>query len=312
MSAAMLWAAFIIDIIVGDPQWLPHPVRGIGWIISRLEKLFGERSRKPYVLKIYGIALAFLVVAGVFFASRIVLLIAGWCSPTLQWITALLLAYTCLAVKSLYRESWIVIKAVRSRDIRKARLLLSRIVGRDTVHLDERQILTAVVETIAENLSDGIIAPLFYLTVGGVPAAMAFKAVSTIDSMIGYRNDRYQDIGWFGARLDDAANFIPARITALLLIVSSLLMGLNYRGAWKIWRRDARKHASPNAGHPEAAMAGALGIQIGGPGSYFGEVKQKAYIGDPTGTIGLEHACKAEKLLFACSLAMTAIMSIIL
>ena len=312
MTTGMLWTALLIDIVAGDPQWFPHPVRFIGLAVSKLEGLVRRWARSERSLKAGGVFLTLAAVAGTFFAAWLALALCSFISPILHWIAAVILAYTTLAVKALYMESWIVIQAVRSDDLEEARRLLSRIVSRDTSNLDRDQILTAVIETIAENISDGIIAPLFYLWLGGVPLAMAFKAASTIDSMLGYKDDPFKDIGWFGARCDDVFNFVPARVTALLLIASAAILRLDYRSAWRIWRRDARKHASPNAGHPESAMAGALNVRLGGPNSYFGQMKKKPYLGDPGLPASVERARQAEKLLFMSTAIMALITGVLL
>jgi adenosylcobinamide-phosphate synthase len=312
MTTGMLWTALLLDIAVGDPQWLPHPVRFIGLAVSKLENFVRRWARSERSLRMGGAFLTLTVVVGSFFVTWLVLAICSFIFPLLHWVAAVVLAYTTLAVKALYKESWIVVKAVRSDDLEEARRLLSRVVSRDTSNLDRERILTAVIETIAENISDGIIAPLFYLWLGGVPLAMAFKAASTIDSMLGYKDDPFKDIGWFGARCDDLFNFVPARITALLLVASAAVMRLDYRSAWRIWRRDAEKHASPNAGHPEAAMAGALNVRLGGPGSYFGQIKTKPYLGDPGMPASVERARQAERLLFTSTAIMALITGVLL
>ncbi len=312
ITVSILWTAVIADALLGDPHWFPHPVRLFGNAIVRLEQNFRRRASSPRALRWYGFVLTLIVVGGAYAATWLILLIALDISYPLYWMAAAFLVYTTLAVRSLYRETWLVVRAVRKQDLVHARRLLSRVVGRDTDRLDQEGILRAVIETVAENLSDGVIAPLFYLALGGVPLAMAFKAASTIDSMIGYKNDPYQDIGKFGARLDDVANFIPARLTALLIILASAILRLDYRASWKIWRRDGRKHASPNAGHPEAAMAGALRIRLGGPSSYFGQVKNKPYLGDPDFGVTVDHARKAELVMLLASLIMILGISLLL
>ena len=221
------------------------------------------------------------IVLLVYLFSAVLLFFASSCSPLLGFIIAVVLAYTTLAARDLARSARNVLVHLEGGDIAGARHALSMIVGRDTAGLDERGIVRAVVETVAENSSDGVLAPLFYLTLGGPALAMAFKAVNTLDSMVGYRNDAYKDFGWAAARLDDLANFIPARISAVLLcLVAWCLPGASVRDAFRISLRDGRKHASPNSGYPEAAMAGALGLRLGGPGTYEGVVLDKPYIGD--------------------------------
>jgi len=294
----------VADALLGDPQWFPHPVRFFGKAIFRLSETFRARTSAPWMLRLYGFVLTVIVVLGAYIATWLILFIALQLSVYLYWIAAAFFVYTTLAVKSLYLETWLVVRAVRKDDLELARSMLSRVVGRDTARLDREEILRAVIETVAENLSDGIIAPLFYALLGGAPLAMAFKAASTVDSMIGYKAEPYTHIGWFGARLDDVANFIPARLTALLIILAAAVMRLDHRAAWKIWRRDARKHASPNAGHPEAAIAGALNIRLGGPSSYFGQIKDKPYLGDSVSDISIERARQAELVMLLASFFM--------
>ncbi len=195
--------------------------------------------------------------------------------PLIIW-----LAYTTLATRSLHRESSRVIEALREGRLNTARERLAMIVSRDTGQLEEKEILRAVIETVAENISDGIIAPLFYLALGGPLGAIAYKAVNTMDSMVGYQNDRYVYFGWCAARFDDLANWVPARLSGLILVGASAVLKLDWRGAWQVMRRDARKMKSPNAGYPEAAVAGALGVQLGGTNIYFGRAVAKPTLGD--------------------------------
>ena len=188
--------------------------------------------------------------------------------------------WTCLAVRELHRQSAAVIRRLAANDLPGARQALAMIVGRDTAELDEQAILRACIETVAENSSDGIVAPLFYLGVGGPVAGIVYKAASTMDSLVGYKNERYRDFGWAAARLDDLLNWLPARLTALLMLFACVPLGLDATGAWRVMRRDARKHASPNAGFPEATAAGALGVRLGGPARYFGQWQDKPSFGD--------------------------------
>jgi adenosylcobinamide-phosphate synthase len=191
------------------------------------------------------------------------------------------LAWFCLAARSLHRESKQVADALEAGDLEGARQLLSQIVGRDTAELSEEQVWRATVETVAENSSDGVVAPLFFLMLGGPLAALAYKAVNTLDSMVGYRNERYLHFGWAAARLDDLVNWLPARLTGGLICCCAHSIGLSGQGAWRIMERDGRKHSSPNAGIPEAAVAGALGVRLGGSSSYFGQLVEKPFIGEP-------------------------------
>ncbi len=312
MTPSIFWAALVLDLILGDPQRFPHPVRGIGWGIDRLERFSRPLAASPRQLKWAGVALTIVVVFATWLITRAVLGLAAELSSVVWWCVAVFIGYTTLALKALYRESWLVVEAVRQNDVGLARTMLSRIVSRDTSRLDREGILRAVIETMSENLSDGVIAPLFYLALGGPALAMAYKAASTIDSMIGYKNERYRDFGWFGARLDDVANYIPARITALSLVAAAAVLRLDYRSAWRVWRRDARKHDSPNAGHPEAAMAGALHVRLGGPSVYFGKIKEKPVLGDGTEPVDVEHAAAAARMLFAATALVALFMTMFL
>jgi adenosylcobinamide-phosphate synthase len=201
--------------------------------------------------------------------------------PWLGWLAAVFLAWSTLAPRSLHAESAIVAEALQRGDLPEARRLLARIVGRDTAHLEEREIWRALVETVAENSSDGVVAPLFYLMLGGPVLALAYKAVNTLDSTVGYKTERYLCFGWASARFDDLVNWLPARLTGLLMVLASPLLGLSASGAWRVMRRDGRNHSSPNSGIPEASAAGALGVQLGGDNRYFGQVVAKPTIGDP-------------------------------
>jgi adenosylcobinamide-phosphate synthase len=259
-----------LDLILGDPRWLPHPVRGIGLLISRLEGIL----RKVPNERLGGWALVsgvlFAVITTVVFTVRF-----GGTVVAAFWI------FTSLAVRSLDEESQKVIDALRRGDLAQARILVGHLVGRDTECLSEADIVRAIFETVAENMSDAIVAPLFYLAVLGVPGMVTYKAVNTMDSMIGYKNDRYIRFGWAAARLDDVANYIPARITAGLIVFGAAISRLRWRTAIRAILRDAQLQPSPNAGYPEAALAGALGVRLGGLNYYFGRPVQKPFLGDP-------------------------------
>jgi len=260
----------MLDLILGDPRWFPHPIRGIGRMIQALETIL----RKVVSERLGGYILVLLVLAVV---VAIVSATVHWGGlPAVSfWI------FTSLAARTLDRDSNKVIEALRAGDLEQARTLVRNLVGRDTASLSARDVTRAVFETVAENMSDAIVAPLFYLALLGVPGMVAYKAVNTMDSMVGYKNDRYIRFGWAAARLDDVANYIPARITALLIILAAALLRLRWRRAVAVVLRDARLQPSPNAGYPEAALAGALGIQLGGLNYYFGRAVQKPLLGDP-------------------------------
>lgn len=275
---AVLGVAIVLDVALGDPRWLPHPVVLIGRLITALETIFRQAVRNERVAG----GLLLIATTGISAAAAWLLLrCSSLVHPLAGFLAATVLSYTCLAARSLHSESALVAKALVAGDLTEARRTLSYIVGRDTANLDETEIWRALVETVAENTSDGIIAPLFWLALGGPIAGIAYKAVSTLDSMVGYKNERYLHVGWASARMDDLLNFIPARLTALLMILAAAPAGLSPRGALLITRRDRLNHPSPNSGHPEAAAAGALGVQLGGRAFYGGRESWKETIGDP-------------------------------
>lgn len=271
MSDALIYIlplliGWLLDLLLGDPSWLPHPVVGFGKMISFGEKRLNKGCRR--MLK--GALMAIFLIGFVFAITWFI------CYPLTSYFKLFtsILIFFCLAGTTLIREVREVFRAV-DRSLEEGRKQVARIVGRDTSELSAQEIRTAALETLAENLSDGVIAPLFWLAVGGVPAMMAYKMVNTLDSMIGYRTERYKDFGCWAARIDDIANFIPARLTALLMVLAAgkpQLVGF-------VWR-NGRKHASPNSGYPEAALAGALDCRFGGPHYYFGELFDKPYIGE--------------------------------
>jgi adenosylcobinamide-phosphate synthase len=227
--------------------------------------------------------------------------------PYVGFAVAVFLSYTCLAARSLHGESRIVADALGRGDLPEARRLLARIVGRDTEQLSEPEIWRALVETVSENSSDGVIAPLLFLMLGGPPLALAYKAVNTLDSMVGYKNERYLLFGWASARFDDLANYIPARLTGLLMVVAASLTGLSGRNAWRIMCRDGRNHASPNSGVPEAAAAGALGVQLGGTNKYFGLPVAKPTIGAALNPLAMEAYRGAVRLMYGAELLMVVV-----
>lgn len=276
-DSLVILLALLLDLTIGDPHWLPHPVVAVGHLIRRMDR--GLR-RDWLNQRIAGVFLLLTIVISAAGTTWILLKVLDALLPLAGWIAAVLVSSTCLAARSLHKESSRVASALLAGDLPTARRYLSYIVGRDTDQLEEPEIWRAVVETVAENTSDGIIAPLFWLTIGGPVAAMAYKAVSTLDSMVGYRNRRYLQMGWASARMDDLLNYIPARISALLLIIAAPLAGCSASGAARITLRDRLKHQSPNSGHPEAAAAGALGVRLGGAASYSGVPSWKEYIGD--------------------------------
>lgn len=264
-----LLAGFALDLIIGDPHWLLHPVRAFGWLILKGEKLLNHGEERRWK----GAFLTILLVVGTF-ALLTMLFKAIPEQSILFFVLASVFVFYGLANHSLISESLLVIRKLNKEGIEAGRKQLGMIVGRETVTLNEQQIRTAVLETLAENLSDGVIAPLFFFAIGGIPAMFAYKMANTLDSMIGYKNERYKDFGWFAARFDDVVNFIPARLTAFFMV----LLTVSRRGFVFLFKYGG-KHSSPNAGYPEAALAGILNCQFGGPNFYHGKLVAKPYIG---------------------------------
>jgi adenosylcobinamide-phosphate synthase len=301
---AVLALAIALDLTLGDPRWLPHPVVFIGSLISSLEVLLRKLFRNE---KGAGVFLLILTSGSSALAVWMVIRISSSLHPLAGFLTAAIISYTCLAARSLHRESALVADALAAGNLAEARRTLSFIVGRDTAELNETEIWRALVETVAENTSDGIIAPLFWLALGGPVAGMAYKAVSTLDSMVGYKNERYLQLGWASARMDDLLNFIPARLTALLMILAAAPSGLSTQGALRTTIRDRLNHPSPNSGHPEAAAAGALGIQLGGRAFYGGRESWKQTIGDPQAPLDEKAYRGMLKLMYISTLIMAVV-----
>lgn len=273
-----LLLGWVADLIFGDPHWLWHPVQGIGLMISQGEKIL--RRLLPKKEFAAGLVLTVLVVGISFGVPFGLLWLAGLVSPWLRFALEAFFCYQILATKSLRVESMRVYQYLAPGDLDNARKYLSWIVGRDTQNLNEQQIAKAAVETVAENTSDGVVAPMIFLAIGGAPLGFLYKAVNTLDSMIGYKNERYLYFGRFAARLDDVANFIPAILSAFLMIAASFLMGLDWKHAVAVYRRDRHNHKSPNSAKTESVAAGALNVQLAGDAYYFGKLVQKPTIGD--------------------------------
>ena len=275
MKARILIGGLVLDFLAGDPEWLPHPVRVMGAAIGAGEKLTRKFTASPRGEFFGGAILSLAVIFGSYKGAKILLQAARNFDSSFGDATEIFLAWTTIAARNLLDETGAVLDALEAGDIERARRRLAMIVGRDTGNLDDQGIARACVETAAESLCDGIVAPLCYLA-GGVPLAFAYKAVNTLDSMIGHRETPYTYFGRFAARLDDAANFIPARLSALLIITAARILNADAKSGWRVWRRDAALHSSPNAGQTEAAMAGALNIKLGGLNFYDGEPHQSA------------------------------------
>ncbi len=300
----ILFTAFILDLIVGDPESLPHPVRWIGRAITYVEGVLRRavgRSRGPE-LRVAGIVLVAVITGGTYIAALTGLGVSSLIIPGGREILSIYIVWSSISVRSLAVEARGVLEAMWRGDMDGARKNLSRIVGRDTAGLGPGEVYRATAETLAENTSDGVVAPLIYLAVGGPALMLAYKAVNTLDSMIGYRNERYIDFGWCAARLDDGANFVPARITALFMVGAAYVLRYDWRGARETVGRDGLEHSSPNAGLPEAALAGALGVRLGGPASYNGIPEVKPFIGNDKRALSAEMVVAAMRILYLTSL----------
>lgn len=287
----------LLDRVLGDPKGMPHAVRGIGSLISHLEKRLLTNAPDPKTARRNGLLLVIIVLAVVAIAGAATLVLAYTISPWLGIAVESLLVFQCLAVKSLRDESMKVAESLESGNVAQARRDVAMIVGRDTAQLDEAGITRAAVETVAESSSDGVVAPLFAVFLAGGVGGMIYKAINTMDSMVGYQNQRYLDFGRTAARLDDFANWLPARLTGLFIVLAAALSDGNAGEAWRIWRRDHANHASPNSGHPEAACAGALQIQLGGPSYYQGVLHNKPVLGDSTRSIRVADIRSANRLM---------------
>lgn len=290
---------FLLDLLFGDPHWLPHPIRLIGWIISKSEKIIRKilpKTQKGQILG--GVLINIFVLSFCFFVPYFILLAARGISVYLELALESVFCYQILATKSLKTESMRVYKYLIKKDIKNSRKYLSWIVGRDTENLDETQISKAAVETVAENTSDGVIAPLIFILIGGAPLGFLYKGVNTLDSMIGYKNEKYLYFGKFSAKVDDVFNYIPAIISAWLMIFASFVLRLDYKNAVKIYKRDKNNHSSPNSAKTEAVCAGALDIQLAGDAYYFGKLCKKPTIGDPIKKVEPNHIVLANKLMY--------------
>ena len=298
MNLLSIYTGYILDLIIGDPYSFPHPVRFIGKLINFVEKQIRKITKSDKGLKIAGFVLWFIVV-GVTFSITFTICQLFRFNKIAYFIVNSILIYTTLATKCLKDEAVKIYKVLKTGDIEKSRIQLSYIVGRDTTTLNEKEIVRATVETVAENTVDGIIAPLFYAFIGGAPLAMAYKAINTLDSTVGYKNEKYYYLGYASAKIDDIANYIPARIGVILLSIGSLFVGFNFKDALKIGIRDRKNHKSPNCAFSEGAVAGALGIQLGGTNIYFGKAVYKPTIGDKKREIEIEDIVRTNKIMYS-------------
>lgn len=302
-SLAALFAGFCIDCALGDPHGLPHPVVGMGRLISSLERRLRLTCPKTARGEICAGALLWLIVV---LASTAIPAALLWAcqqvSPWLRFAAESLMCWQILAVKSLRVEAMLVYRALQTGSLEQAQYAVSRIVGRDTARLDRAGVIKAAVETVAENTSDGVIAPMLFLAVGGAPLGFFYKAVNTMDSMLGYVDPPYQNIGLVPAKMDDIMNYVPARLSALLLLAAGVLLGMDGKAGWRMFRRDRYRHASPNSGQTEAACAGLMHIQLGGDAWYHGVLHQKPSIGDPIRAVEAEDIPRVCRLMTAASL----------
>ena len=307
-SLCALVLGFIIDLFLGDPHGMPHPVVGIGKLISALEKALRRVFPKTKRGENIAGGILWLIVVVVSTALPIALLwLCHWISPWLRLAVESIMCWQILATKSLRDESMKVYAALKTGDIEKARYAVSMIVGRDTQRLDDAGVTRAAVETVAENTSDGVVAPLLFLAIGGAPLGFFYKAVNTMDSMLGYVESPYKNIGLVPAKMDDLMNFIPSRLSALLMLAAGAVMKLDVKNGWRIFKRDRFNHASPNSAQTESVCAGLLGLRLAGDAWYHGVLHEKPYIGDEKRPICHEDIPLAGKLLYV-----TAALSLVL
>lgn len=312
LTLAALLTGYVLDLIFGDPRQIYHPIRIIGNLIAVLEK--GIRKVFPKTSKgelAGGTVLVVLVVLICTAVPAALLGLAAWIHPVVYWLLASFWCWQILATKSLKTESMKVYAPLKEGDLPAARRAVAMIVGRDTERLTEEGVAKAAVETVAENTSDGIVAPLIFLALGGPALGFFYKAVNTMDSMVGYKNERYLYFGRTAARLDDMLNFLPSRISAWLMILAAAILGMDGKNAKRIYLRDRKNHASPNSAQTEAVMAGALRVQLAGDAWYFGELYKKPTIGDPFRAVEPEDIVRANRLMYLTSALALAVCGIL-
>jgi len=310
MALISIFIGYILDLIFGDPYSFPHPVRFIGNLIKFLEQNIRMLAKNKKYLKIGGFFLWITTVGTTYIITYLIVKVSSINIYLLTVVNSILI-YTTLSTKCLKDEAIKIYKVLKENDLEKSRIQLSYIVGRDTKNLSKLEIIRAVVETVAENTVDGIISPMFYAFIGGAPLAMAYKAINTLDSMVGYKNEKYAEIGFASAKIDDIANFIPARITIFFMSIASIFLGYDYKSCIKIAIRDRKNHKSPNCAYPEGAIAGTLGIQLGGTNTYFGESVYKPTIGDKIREIDEEDIIGTNKIMYLSSFTALIIFSLI-
>ena len=306
-----IWIAYVLDLIFGDPQNIIHPVQIIGKMINIGEKsLLGKKYKSDRKYKFFaGMILNITVISLTYGITYLIRRISE--NSIIFTVAEIYLMYTIFSINSLAREGNRVYNILKEGNIERARKDLSYLVSRDTGTMDEKMIIRSTMETISENTVDGIVAPMLYMFLGGLPLSMTYKAINTFDSMVGYKNEKYMDFGKFSARLDDVANFIPARVTGILIVISAMILGYDYKNSLKIFIRDRKNHSSPNSGHAEAGVAGALGVQFGGRVSYFGKEVDKPVIGDKIKDFEQEDIKKNIKIMYVASFLSLIVFSVI-
>ncbi len=295
------FCGYIIDLLVGDPLRLPHPVVFIGRSIARLEKVARSIIATPAGLKAAGVGIAIVVVSMSFGLTALILWLARQANYCVYLLLGAWIVSTTVAARGLFEAAGAIRQLLLAGDQVAARRRVGWIVGRDTETMDTAQMVRATVETVAENLNDAVVAPLFYACIGGPALAIAYRAVNTLDSMLGYKNEQYLHLGWASARLDDLAGYIPARLTGLALLLAAWLSGRDWRRAINTWRRDAKQHPSPNSGVPESVMAGAIHVRLGGSNVYSGVASFRHYMGDPLEELRPDHIARAVDMLYLAS-----------
>ncbi len=300
VHAAALVVGFVVDLLLGDPRWIPHPIRAIGRLIEVVERFLRSVFPKTEAgERVAGVVLVIVVCVIPTALCVVVLWLCSLVAWQLAFAVECVICYQLVATKSLKVESSNVLSCLKAGDLDGARRAVAMIVARDTGHLTVTGVTRATVETVAENTSDGVVAPLIFMGIGGAPLGMLYKAVNTMDSMVGYRNDRYRHFGTAAARLDDVLNFLPSRLAAALMCLGAAIVRLDAKGAFRIWRHDHGRHLSPNSAQTESACAGALGVMLGGPSCYFGKTVDKPTIGDPVREIEPNDIARANRLLYA-------------